>query len=170
MSSNAKSTFHAYKKSVGKTGGGPAPRWEVVRTIEALKDTTNFKGLEGVDSFKEPENGQSSSHSSTVDVLKGMSDAIISSQHNNNDDDDDEDISYDDAVSSAAAVLAKFAASSTQPSILKRRHGDTNKEVQLLRILKKEEEIQNLRIGNLQLKKKKLQLEIELMEQKKNAC
>ena len=178
MASSAKSTFHAYKKSVVKTGGGPAPKtpsWEVVRTIEALKDTTSFKGLEGVDTFKGPTmHGESSSSSSntTVDVLKDMSVAVLSRQQTDTLDDTSDDDNDDDATQpqqqpeSAAALLTKFATSSMQP---KRRHGDTNKDVQL-RVLKKEEEIQLLRISNLKLKRRKLELEIEILEQQKNGC
>ena len=50
LTSTAKQVFNEYKYAQNGTGGGPAPRpptASVTKTIELLKDTTAFKGVDG---------------------------------------------------------------------------------------------------------------------------
>lgn len=58
LSSQAKKVYNEYKSETRRTGGGPPPKppsASVSATIEMLKDTSKFKGVDaGIDTFAEP--------------------------------------------------------------------------------------------------------------------
>ena len=124
LSAVAKTLFNEFRKIRSGTGGGPAPAppsSEVMKTIDLLKDSTSFRGLEGVSTFNDP------------NASRPL-------------------INYSESEESSEQDVP--VASSSPIKQLKRKRvagGEDNRDVQL-RVLKKEEKIQNLKMENINLK------------------
>lgn len=80
----AKKTFHEHKRESHRTGGGPppkAPSASVAATIELLRDTTKFKGIEaGFDTFVAPSTPSSSAGFSSVPTPPNVSFVSVSEE------------------------------------------------------------------------------------------
>ena len=123
-----------------------------MKTIDLLKDSASFRGLEGVSTFTNP----------NASIIQ-ESDSTAGSEL-----DDDEESMDETTVDSVVPVFqpsAPVPESSTINKIKKRKHGEDNKDVQL-RVLRKEETIQDMKIDNLELEKTKIELEIVLMQKR----
>ena len=177
--STSKAAYHEHKRYRNGTGGGPPkkdPSEETLKVIDLLKDDASFRGLTGIETFAPP-----------MPIVRTTGD------EEDNYDDVEADVNIDMDVyssSSTTTVTPIRAQPSTTPlrpvedvvnansgKRLHRKRGfelttpqqreqnEQQAEIKL-NLLKQEQLIQERKLENLQLEKTKLQLEIELLQQK----
>ena len=170
MKSTGKKVFNGFKRKRGATGGGPAPKPSsdnVMRTINLMKDSTSFKGIKGgINTFvvDEPASPTYKPSTNPLVMLSQLSDSDVESEVG--------DLGYDEPPPKRthfvdSEVPAGSSTSDVTPNKLtvveitpKRKHYEAAQDLKL-KVLRKEENVQNLKIDNLKLQNEKLIGEIE---------
>ena len=171
----AKGKFHHHKRVATGTGGGPPPppiSDGTMKVIELLKDDASFQGVPGggFSMFKKPSSSplQSPPNPNALQLLSMQED----SDDNTNDCDEVEQSSNSNSNSEApkapkcgsgagkkAPLPHSFIKSAVAPPP-KRKHYETTTSLQQ-RVLEEEESIQQMKKKSIKLKNEKYELEIE---------
>ena len=190
LTSTAKRVFNEHKNSQRATGGGPppkAPSASIMKTIELLKDTSKFKGVDGgISTFTvpSPPDSLNSTLNSTGLNFPANSTSSVETETSQ--------VAHCSKTKNPLEMLTEMAAAEEDDNMMKdiaktttvdktnlpiptpfkqagkRRHYDTTADVQM-RVLQREEEIQRKKekILEVELRTKLLEEEVALLNKRK---